>query len=506
MCYEYKDEDTRIPIKMMGIYSRNREEWIITALACWRISAAEVALYDTLGKQALEHILKQTRMSSIVVEGQKVGNLYELINKGNAEYLKNIIVLDPIEEELKAQIGELGIKVYSFGDILNIGEKAINMEAIPPEPETVASLLYTSGTTGDPKGVILTHRNCVAQVNNIISTGYFMGFYDNKDSFLSYLPLSHLYEKGVFMAIFALGIKVGFYHGDMLKFTEDAAELRVSLYTAVPRIYNRFYNVIQGKIGETKGFKRKLIERGIKVKLENMAKNNKVTHTIYDLLIFSKFKKVLGGKVNLLVSAAAPVSGDIMGYLKVIMSAKMLEGYGISECGAICISKIDDSEGNNVGPVMCSVEGKLVDIPEMNYFHTDVIDGKLAPRGEICFRGPCVYNGYFRAPDLTREVLEPDGWYHTGNIYIYVYMSVRVLGDVGQFISRGRLKIIDRKKNIFKLAQAEYVAPDKIENVLSKCKYVSQIFVYGDSMQYYLVAILVPDPQAASTWAANNST
>jgi len=159
----------------------------------------------------------------------------------------------------------------------------------------------------------------------------------------------------------------------------------------------------------------------------------------------------------------------------------MLEGYGSTESTAASImSSSFDGKANNPGGPFCCVELKLVDVPEMGYGHNDKnAEGNLEPRGEICLRGPAVFDGYYKDPEKTAEALDNDGWLHMGDIGV-------ILHDTGA------LKIIDRKKNIFKLAIGEYIAAEKIENIYTRCKYVAEVFVYGDSLQHYLVAIVVP--------------
>lgn len=173
-----------------------------------------------------------------------------------------------------------------------------------------------------------------------------------------------------------------------------------------------------------------------------------------------------------------------MMFLRICFGAKVLEGYGMTETSCtISLNHVDDTTCGHVGSPLPCCEVKLVDIPEMNYCNSD----KPFPRGEVCVRGPTTFQGYFKDEVQTREVLDSDGWVHTG--------------DVGTWLPGGRLKIIDRKKNIFKLAQGEYVAPEKIEAVYMKCPMVLQVFVYGDSLQAALVGIVVPDPEVLLPWA-----
>ncbi|KAF5826297.1 hypothetical protein DUNSADRAFT_3709 [Dunaliella salina] len=204
----------------------------------------------------------------------------------------------------------------------------------------------------------------------------------------------------------------------------------------------------------------------------------------YDALVFSKIKARLGGEVKTMTSGSAPISDEVMFFLRICFGATVMEGYGLSEStSGIVISHPEDYTAGHVGAPMPSAEIKLIDIPEMNYYNTD----QPYPRGEVCARGPTIFQGYYKDPQQTAEVLDKDGWLHTG--------------DVGMWLPGGRLKIIDRKKNIFKLSQGEYIAPEKIENIYLRSPMVAQAFVYGDSLRPQLVAIVVPDPEVLLPWA-----
>ncbi|KAL5713918.1 long-chain-fatty-acid--CoA ligase [Ranunculus cassubicifolius] len=185
-------------------------------------------------------------------------------------------------------------------------------------------------------------------------------------------------------------------------------------------------------------------------------------------------------------SGASPLSPDVMDFLRVCFGCGVLEGYGMTESACVISSMQEgDNLSGHVGSPNPSCEIKLVDVPEMNYTFED----KPYPRGEICVRGPIIFKGYYKDEVQTREVIDEDGWLHTG--------------DIGLWFSGGRLKIIDRKKNIFKLAQGEYIAPEKFENVYSKCKFVGQCFVYGDSFNSSLVAVISVDQDVLKAWAAS---
>ena len=239
--------------------------------------------------------------------------------------------------------------------------------------------------------------------------------------------------------------------------------------------------------------KRSLVNWGVEKKLNLLQTKAQTTHAVYDRLVFNKFKDVLGGRVRVMITGSAPISKEVLEFLKIAFCCQILEGYGQTECGApasITWTK-DPTSGHVGGPYKC-LDIKLVDVPDMNYTSEDKDEhGRPAPRGEVCYKGYNNFKGYFRQPEQTKDCIDEEGWIHTG--------------DIGIFLTNGALKIIDRKKNIFKLAQGEYIAPDKIEQKLGQSTYIAQIFVYGDSLQANVVAIVVPEKAIIEKWAKENN-
>jgi long-chain acyl-CoA synthetase len=243
------------------------------------------------------------------------------------------------------------------------------------------------------------------------------------------------------------------------------------------------YSVMQGRISDLRGFKANLAKNAIAKKLANLRSGAITTHCWYDGLVFKKMKKILGGRVRIMVTGSAPINPDILDFLKIAFCAPILEGYGLTEStAASCLTRINDPASGHVGgPIKC-VEVKLEDIPDMNYTHDKRDEsGELKPTGEICFSGASIIPGYFSMPEKTAETIDADGWLHTG--------------DVGQLMPNGSIKIVDRKKNIFKLSQGEYVAPEKIEGLLNQMPLIAQSFLHGDSLESTTLAIIVPDEE-----------
>jgi long-chain acyl-CoA synthetase len=356
---------------------------------------------------------------------------------------------------------------------------------LPPRPSDVATLCYTSGTTGTPKGAVLTHANLIA---DSAGTSLLLSDWSPGDRHISYLPLAHIYERCNLVMCVHLGASVGFYSGDVAQLLDDVQALKPTLFASVPRLWNRIHDRVMAGVREGSPLARALFNRAYAAKraaLEAGDLTGGRMGPFWDRLVFSKVAAKLGGRVKYMTTGASPISPEVMAFLRVCFpGAKVLEGYGMTESSCtICLTREDDPTVGHVGAPLPCCEVKLVDIPEMSYLSSDL----PFPRGEVCVRGPTVFQGYHKQPEQTAECLDADGWLHTG--------------DVGAWLPGGRLRIIDRKKNIFKLAQGEYVAPEKIEGVYTRSPFVLQAFVHGDSLRSQLVALVVPDPDYLLPWA-----
>ena len=437
------DELDGMPLRFLGIYAKNREEWIMADIADWMISCTTIALYDTLGQDNLSYIIKQTEMNTILIAPECIKNIIQQREIGNCMEVKNLITLEPPTEGEKASLKSFGIKVHSFWDVAEKGEGS-EEKLIPATGDSLATICYTSGTTGVPKGVMLTQKNILSSGWGLRSHPSVMSLIHEKSFALSYLPLAHMFERMIWNMSIILGLKLGFYHGIILELKEDLQCLKPTFIVSVPRLFNRFYDIISLKINEAKGFKRKLITKAVNVKLSNLRSGAKYTHVLYDQLVFKKMKNILGGKIEMMACGAAPIEGEVLEMLKICFCCPIIEGFGQTENGASgTVSNMEDPLSGHIGPPMMSAELKLINVPEMNYTVNDMgnFDGQLVPmpRGELLIRGPCVSkHGYFKEVEKTRETFQGE-WLYTG--------------DIAVFLPGGRIKIIDRKKNFFKLAQ-----------------------------------------------------
>ena len=471
------------PNSNVALFSINRPEWVIAEQACFMFGWVTVPLYDTLGPEAIEYIVNLTEISVVVATADKAKVLIDIASK--VKTVKTIVVMDTANEDLKSAGSKVGITVLQMDTVELEGAQSPS-DGHRITKDTVATICFTSGTTGLPKGALLTHENILSFVAGATK------FADVKalprirrdDCHISYLPLAHVFERIVQAAIVNAGGRIGFYQGDTLKLLEDVAELKPTIFASVPRLYNRIYGKVLAKVNSGSPIVRALFNFAYRAKKHHLA-SGYVTHSVWDPIVFAGVRARLGGRVRWMLCGAAPISAEVVDFLRICFSTTFTEGYGQTETtGGATVTLVDDTTSGHVGVPMPASEVKLVDVPEMQYSSND----KPFPRGEICIRGHAVFKGYYKEPKKTAEALDADGWCHTG--------------DIGLWDARGRLKIIDRAKHIFKLSQGEYVAPEKIEIVYQRHELVAQAFVYGDSIQSTIVAVIVPNEETFLPWAS----
>ncbi|TMW67697.1 hypothetical protein Poli38472_011317 [Pythium oligandrum] len=463
---------------MVGIFSKNRVEWCLTAHACDRMSYILVPLYDTLGPDAVPYILNHTELTTLVCAREQFDTVLKC--KDACPSLQYVVQYEQLTEKQRQQAQEKNVIVKSLSEIEDLG-KNHPIAAEPPTPEDIATICYTSGTTGNPKGAVLLH-NSMTQLGVI--TVERLGLHSDMVH-ISYLPLPHVFERAFITASVRLGAAAGFYRGDVLTLMDDIAALQPTIFVSVPRLFNRIYDKITQGVAAAGGIKQALFEQAYAAKKAALADGYK-THAFWDMLVFNKIRQVLGGRVTFMLSGSAPLSAEVKEFMAIVFSCDVVEGYGLTETAAgLTIASADMGMHQHIGAPLPNIEVRLEDVPEMGY----TSDDKPCARGEILCRGPTVFAGYYKDPEMTAEVLEKDGWLHTG--------------DIGCWNEDGTLSIIDRKKNIFKLSQGEYVAAEKLEGIYLKSKYIAQIFVYGDSFQSALVGVAVPDPVVTEVWGVS---
>lgn len=473
-----KSQFRKYNLRFASIYGKNTLEWILTDIACNLYGISTVPVYDTLGDDAVQHMFEETELTTLFLTADHVKKITAKIKNGTFKFLKTLVILDEINlipEDLK---NLEGVTWFKFNDLVKSGETLLPVELPKVTPEDISFFSYTSGTTGNPKGAMASHKNVAALM---AACEISLDFLSKNSVHISYLPLAHVLEKIVHLYITHLGAKYCFFGGDVNKLKDDLAIAKPTVFVSVPRLFNKFHDTLKSKIGELTGCKGNLANKALRVKLENVEKGH-YTHFLYDKLVFNKMKAVLGGRCDVLLTGSAPLSTPVKKFLKVAFACPFLEGYGQTEAlGAEFVTRTSCPEFGIVGGPLPHNEFKLVDVPEMSYFSTDKDEeGNLAPRGEIWVRGGNVIPGYYKNEEKNAETFTSDGWLQSG--------------DIGMITPNGALKIIDRRKNIFKLSHGEYVAPDRLEQVYKTTTGIADIFVYGDSLKSVLIAIVNLSP------------
>eukprot|EP00878_Enallax_costatus_P020601 GHUV01021783.1.p1 GENE.GHUV01021783.1~~GHUV01021783.1.p1 ORF type:complete len:600 (+),score=177.59 GHUV01021783.1:394-2193(+) len=473
----------------VGVYGANCLEWQLAMQACNRMSYACVPLYDTLGEDAVSFTINHSEAVAAFCQSSKLAPLATACKAVDRQRFKHVIYWGKADMQAVEALKSLDIPVHSFDEVTAAGQ-ASPVDAVPPQPEDTCTIMYTSGTTGQPKGVLLTHKALVSSVATVIvylrdSANITVG---PGQYFLSFLPLAHIFDRLAEDCFIAMGGAVGFWQGNVKMLVDDIAALKPTVFIAVPRVLDRIYNGILDKINSTGGIAKYLFHWGYKRKLYYMQQGYSQAQAspLFDRVVFSKIKSRLGGRVRVICSGGAPLAADVEEFLRVTMCTAVVQGYGMTEtcCAAGCITIPDNWEQfHTCGPVLPGAELRLESVPDMGYDATKEVE----PAGEVLLRGPQLFSVYYKQEEKTAEALDDEGWFHTGDI------AVLTKGD--------GIKVIDRKKNMFKLSQGEYVAAEKLELAYQHAPAAEQVWVYGDSFKSSLVAVVVPKKDAVLDWA-----
>ncbi|MEP6921635.1 MAG: long-chain fatty acid--CoA ligase [bacterium] len=443
----------------VALLSENRPEWSIVDLAILSLGAINVPIYTTQAVDQVRYILTDSGARALFISNRR---LYKHAHKAldRLGFLENVIFFDPEGTEgferattLRAleEQGSAGLQPSAFDEYLG----AVH-------PQDLATIIYTSGTTGEPKGVMLTHQNFISNVQAITSELPI----SSSDTALSVLPLSHIFERTGFYIFCYCGVSV-YYAASFDQVGENLKEVRPTVMTAVPRLFEKVYHRIVKKGMAEKGWKRKVFLRALAVgqrygelrdKHQRVPAGLALQQKIANRLVFSKWREGVGGKLRFFVSGGAALS-PALSYSFLAAGIPVLQGYGATET---CIVSANRPENNHVGSVGLPFSG---------------IEVSIAADGEILLRGPNVMLGYYGQPEATAEVLK-NGWFATG--------------DVGHLDEGGRLYLTDRKKDLFKLSNGKYVAPQLIESLLKQSEFVNQVVVVGAGRKQP-AALIVPE-------------
>ena len=438
------------------LVSENRPEWLISDLAIMLANGITVPAYTTYTENDYEYLINDCEPSVIIISNENIfKKLEKTINK--KEFIKKIIIFD------KINIQNNSLRVKNLNSLINFelkeNDKTINQNLKRNDP---ACIIYTSGTSGNPKGVILSHGGILNNCEGALEL--LKPLIKEKPVFLTWLPLSHSYEHTVQFVQIAVGAKI-YYAEKIEKLLDNISESRPTIMTAVPRFYQNLSNKIKINFDKQTGLKSKLIKKTIslgikKISKINMSFSEKLINYILDILVRKKVKKQFGGRLKAFVSGGGPLDKDIGEFLNAI-GLPTLQGYGLTEASpVVSCNSIDNIKVDTVG---LPFKGNKI---------------KIADDGEILVKGENVMLGYWKNPEATNKTIV-DGWLHTGDI-----------GEIDP--ENGYLKITDRKKDIIVTSGGDNISPAKIENMITLFEEIEQCMVYGDNKKY-LVALIVPN-------------
>eukprot|EP01105_Mastigella_eilhardi_P023576 TRINITY_DN5985_c0_g1_i1.p1 TRINITY_DN5985_c0_g1~~TRINITY_DN5985_c0_g1_i1.p1 ORF type:complete len:680 (+),score=159.46 TRINITY_DN5985_c0_g1_i1:51-2042(+) len=467
---------------MVGIMGANCIPWFITMMSAWRQASILVPLYASFGVPEIKFILGQTELETAVCSYDLLPKLHESVS-GCAEgwFLKRVIYFGtegvaPKAARESAAVLDLfrvhSVQVLSWEEFLKLGVEVRQRERCTPAD--LSAIVYTSGSSGKPKGAMLTQRSLVATADFVVTCSLFPDGISNEVHY-SYLPLSHCFELCCTLAIMRGGGRVGFTCGNIAKLLDDVALLRPTLFVAVPRVLKRLKDAVLEAVTGS-GLLSRIVFSWAVASKSYARQTGGETWIDWDRWVLSTVANKLGGRVRFVLCGAAPLDPALGAFVEDCFGVPVFQGYGLTEsCAATCIQRFGVSRTHgSIGYPLGQTRIRLVDVPDMSYMSTD-----NPPRGEIQIRGELVFSGYYKNTTETEQTLLPDGSLATG--------------DIGVLNPDGSLSVIDRKKNIFKMQQGEYISTELIESALLSSGDVSQAWVTGEPTDNFLVAIVVPN-------------
>ncbi len=467
----------------VAIMSSNRPDWAVADLATLHVRASSVPIYNTLDATKTGYILKDSGAKVIFVEDVELAELVrEAVKSENVRSVKRIVVFDPVAKPTKEMVAMLDFE-QEGADATTNTHNAVKKRSEATQGEDIASIVYTSGTTGDPKGVVLTHNNFHSNVVGALQAVPM----NHHITCLSFLPLSHVFERVAgYYAMIAVGATIC-YAEDVTTVPQNIVEVRPHVMSSVPRLYEKMYAKVNANVQQSSFVKRKIFDWAMRVGAEA------ADHTVRgeplpaklekrlaraDKLVFSKIKQRTGGRLEFFISGGAPLAKKIEVFFAA-MGIAIYQGYGLTETSPVVTC--NSPTARRFGSVGLPIDGVEIRIDESP-------DHPLAeekyPQGEVLVKGKCVMQGYWKKDKETKEVLE-DGWFRSG--------------DIGYIDEDGFLFITDRKKELIVLSNGKNVAPQPIENDLKTQPHIAQAVVIGNNRNF-ISALIAPNFEALATF------
>ncbi|KAI1197025.1 acetyl-CoA synthetase-like protein [Nemania serpens] len=476
------------PGDKIHIFASTSANWLCLSHGCASQSITIATAYDTLGSDAVEFSLTQTEAKAMYTDPHLLKTASLALK--NAKDVKYLIYNDstnmPISDDelAKFETSHPELTIISYSDLVALGAEN-PVPPVPPKPTDLCCIMYTSGSSGAPKGVPITHGGLLAGVTGLYEV--ISETVSSKEVVLAYLPLAHILEMCVENLVVGMGGTLGYGSPRTLADTSmrhcagDMRELAPTVMVGVPQIWETIRKGIEGRVNSGGALTRSLFWGAYNLK-SVLVSMGLPGGSILDTLVFNKVRHLTGGRVRFLFNGGSGISEGTLQFMSIVL-APMVTGYGLTEtCSNGSLGCPLQWTPNAIGPAPPSLELKLVSLPDIGYSVSSI-----PPQGEILLRGPPVAKEYYKNPEETEKAFTSDGWFRTG--------------DIGEIDSVGHVKVIDRVKNLVKLQGGEYIALEKLEAIYRGSVYVNNLMIYGDSSQPRPIAIITPNEKALADLA-----
>ncbi|QPG94377.1 hypothetical protein C2857_005811 [Epichloe festucae Fl1] len=467
------------PENKLHLFATTSLPWISMSHGCASQSIAIVTAYDTLGESGVEHSLVQSDATAMFVDPHLLKTAINPIKKSG---VKTVIINEDCIFGTGGEVEEFknnnpDLKVLTYEELRKLGEENM-VDAVPPKPEDLYCIMYTSGSTGLPKGACLTNEGVVSAVTGLLTC--VDECVSDKEFVLAYLPLAHIFEMVLENLVLFIGGTLGYGNPRTLSDVSvkncagDMREFRPTALVGVPQVWETVKKGVMAKLDSSSPLLKSLFWGAYNYK-SFMSRNKLPLASVFDGIVFSKVRELTGGRLRFTMNGASGISDSTKQFLSLVL-APMLVGYGLTEtCANGALGCPLEFSPNAIGPIPAAIDVKLVSCPELGY-NTDNVK---VPQGEIWMKGLPILKEYYNNPEETAKAVTPDGWFKTG--------------DIGEFDSQGHLRVIDRLKNLVKMQGGEYIALEKVESIYRGAQTVSNVMVHADPEHSRPVAVIMPN-------------